>query len=156
MNSMHPDERQLQRFLNNQVSELEWKRLRKHLNSCPGCFAKLRDFLKLEMLLDDMPLCKAPDGLTEQIMEAIQSGPAGASEGAPSGEEQRSERSASGLSRRELSNGLVAAAATWLFVSTGLLGRLLSFDANGIGTGIRQSAEQLAYLIESVSRQLLL
>lgn len=156
MNSMHPDERQLQRFLNNHVSELEWKRLRKHLNGCPGCRARLRDFLKLEMLLDDMPLLKAPDGLTEQIMEAVQSGSEGASGGAPSGEEKRLERTASGRWRSELSNGLVAAAATWLFVSTGLLNRLLSIDADGLGTGIRQSAEQLAYLIESVSRQLLL
>ncbi|TVY01058.1 anti-sigma factor family protein [Paenibacillus cremeus] len=148
MNRMHPDKKTLQRFLNNRLSELDSKRIAQHLRTCSDCRYELDAYVELEMRLDALPLLEAPPGLSDNVMNTLR-------------QEQQADKSDTILPkqrtfwRTELANGLIAAAATFLFIYSGVLGKLISLDAFVLSEGVRSGATYVYRTIETISYQLL-
>lgn len=152
MNIMHPDDRTLQRYLNKHVDELMNKRVALHLRTCPDCRKRLAAFVDMELLLEEMPVLNAPPGLPDRVMEVLrQEGPAKADIAA--GKQATSGKKT--FWRAELANGLVATAATFLFIYSGAMGKLISLNGYELEAGVRNSTNYVFHTIEFLSKQLL-
>ncbi|MFE5323376.1 anti-sigma factor family protein [Paenibacillus sp. NPDC056579] len=152
---LHPDDRQLQRFLSNHCSELELKQIGRHIQGCPDCRTRLRAYLDMEVLLDDMPVMAAPAGLEDRVMNFIQMENQGSRIARETSAANQSPKSASRW-RPELMHGLVATAATYIFVSSGILGKLLSINADQLGADVQSKLAVVGIIVHRISIQLLL
>ncbi|MBP1990924.1 hypothetical protein [Paenibacillus eucommiae] len=93
----------------------------------------------LNKLLDDMPLLEANSGLTDEVMKSIQQ---------PNRESSHNEAGAGTVSRRQpYIHGVVAMAATFLLIHSGVFHKILTIDS-GI---VQLSAyiEKLSHLLSS-------
>ncbi|MCS7461380.1 anti-sigma factor [Paenibacillus doosanensis] len=144
---LHPDDRALQQFLNNACSELELKKIGRHIQSCPVCRTRLRAYLDMESLLDSLPLLHASPGLEDRVMQAIAAPPRAAS-GQP---EARPASARKPRWRAELLHGLVAAAATYLFVSSGVLGKIISINAEQWGADVQSKVAAVEWIVQRLS-----
>lgn len=158
MTGMHPKDHELLHYLNNRGPELEQRRMRRHLNDCSFCKERLSALLDVELALHELPLLSAPADLSERVLQSLRAiacpGDGGAFPGA-SEQVLRSEASRKPKRSLELMNGMVAVAATYLFVATGIVGKIASFSAGELESGVRYGAFQLYQVVETVSRQLL-
>ena len=152
MNIMHPDDRTLERYLNKHIDELMNKRVALHLRACPDCRRRLAAFVDMELLLENMPLLDAPSGLSDRVMEALRQEPPMAAERPALKQETAGKKT---FWRTELANGLVATAATFLFIYSGAMGKLISLDAYELEAGVRSGTRLLFQTIELLSKQLL-
>ncbi len=162
MTIIHPNDQELLRFLNKSCSELEYHRIGRHMKACAPCRRRLSDFLDVEQMLDQLAVEQAPAELTDRVISALRSGRADApadrsSPDYPAFETQASmpRRKWKPYWRTELLHGMVAMAATFLFIVSGVFGKLASLDPNQWEAGVRTGALQLFHVVESVSRQLL-
>ncbi|WP_282939840.1 zf-HC2 domain-containing protein [Paenibacillus sp. RC67] len=151
---LHPDDRHLQRFLNNACSELELKKIGRHIQGCPDCRTRLRAYLDMESLLDEMPLLQAPLELEDKVMAAI-----GKESQEHSFRVAASARSRSTSKRRtrwhnELVHGLVATAATYVFISSGILGKIMSINAEQLGDDVYSKVAVVEWIVQRISNQL--
>ncbi|WP_036746041.1 anti-sigma factor family protein [Paenibacillus sp. UNC451MF] len=150
---LHPDDRHLQRFLNNACSELELKKIGRHIQGCPDCRTRLRAYLEMESLLDEMPLLQAPEDIEDKVMGAI---------GRESREQSHRLREASARNeskrrtrwRNELVHGLVATAATYVFISSGVLGKIMSINAAQWGDDVQSKVAAVEWIVQQISMQL--
>ncbi|NHN35352.1 zf-HC2 domain-containing protein [Paenibacillus agricola] len=157
MNKLHPNERQLQRFLNRACTELENKRIKQHIHSCSDCRNRLHTYLNLEELLNKMNLLSPLPGLEERVMQVIRTESTikrqddhipGAIQ--PSSEHRRTS-SRSRIWCPELVNGLIATAATYLFISSGILGKIIAIGSGNWGAGIQTSFVELGQAVHKFS-----
>lgn len=149
---LHPDDRHLQRFLNNSCSELELKKIGRHIQGCPDCRTRLRAYLDMEALLNEMPLLQAPAGLEDKVMGAI-----GMESAEHSFRVAASSRPAAKRKTRwhnELVHGLVATAATYLFISSGILGKIMSINAEQWGDDVQSKVAAVEWIVQRISIQL--
>ncbi|MEK3911192.1 anti-sigma factor [Paenibacillus sp. FSL H7-0331] len=155
MNSQHPNERQLQRFLNRACSELEYKRIQQHIHICSGCRARLHTYLNLEELLNGMDVLSPTPGLEDRVMHKIREQSKEHIDNlVPTSSRPRKADPASAprrLWRPELINGLIATAATYLFVSSGILGRIISINAGQWGAGIQNTFTEIGNTVQHLS-----
>jgi hypothetical protein len=153
---LHPNDRQLQQYLNRMCTELEYLTFRKHFKNCKSCRTRLHTYLELETILDQMPLLSAAPALEERIMQTIQqqSGRSESIEDAISGVRITTVSSA-GRWRPELVNGLVAAAATFLFVTSGILGKLWTINPDSWGAGVQNQVAAIETVVTRISMQLI-
>ncbi|MCD1261075.1 hypothetical protein B5M42_019920 [Paenibacillus athensensis] len=86
----------------------------------------------LNKLLDDMPLLEPSAEFTRRVMQQVEGGPV------PILASKRIPRW-----RGEVVNGSVAIAATFVFISTGIVGKIVAFDSQ---------IAQLSLYIEKLSR----
>lgn len=151
---MHPNDQDLQRYLNRRCPELEGRRIGRHIKNCTVCRRKITDYVDMEMVLEELPVLQAPHHLTDRVMSAIV-----AAERPDALKPEASPTQASSNQRpywrSELVNGLVATAATYLFMMTGIVGKLMTLDANQLEAGFRTGTIQLFQAVETVSRHLL-
>ncbi|TDF94183.1 hypothetical protein [Paenibacillus piri] len=156
MNKHHLNDRQLQRYLNRTCSELEFVKSGKHLQVCPSCRNRLNTYLDMESVLEQMPLLAAPPGLQERIMRSVH---AAQEEDLPGIREpvygQRTVPSFVNRWRSELAHGLIAMAATFLFISSGILGKIMSINADNWGEGIQHQVLAIEAVVARISIQLL-
>ncbi|GAA4841538.1 hypothetical protein GCM10023310_19270 [Paenibacillus vulneris] len=150
---LHPDDHHLLRFLNSACSELELKKIGRHIQGCPDCRTRLRAYLDMESLLDQVPLLQAPEELTDKVMGAI---------GRESREQTlrvaaaaRHASKAKGRWHNELVHGLVATAATYVFISSGVLGKIMSINAEQWGDDVQSKVAALGWIVHQLSVQLL-
>lgn len=162
MTIMHPNDQELLRFLNKSCSELEYHRIGRHMKACAPCRRRLSEFLDVELMLEQLAVEQAPTELADRVMSALRSGTAHASSDRPSSDQPAFEAQASSPRhkrkpywRTELLHGMVAMAATFLFIVSGVFGKLTSLDPNQWEADVRTGALQLFHVVESVSRQLL-
>ncbi|MCG7218008.1 anti-sigma factor family protein [Paenibacillus mucilaginosus] len=160
MNIMHPNEQDLQRYLNNHMTELENRRVRRHLASCPPCRRKLSALLAVELELADLELLEAPAGLSDRVMAALReeglgNAEAEASRGSGPPGNAPTVKPAKPYWRRELVHGAIAMAATLMFVSSGLVGRLAALDSDRLEAGVRQGTMVWLQTVQTFSQQLL-
>ncbi|WP_090676110.1 hypothetical protein [Paenibacillus tianmuensis] len=118
--------------------------------------------MDVELMLDQLAVEQAPAELTDRVMSAVRSGRAHASPDRPLPDYPAFEAQASSPRRKwkpywrtELLHGMVAMAATFLFIVSGAFGKLMSLDPNQWEADVRTGALQLFHIVESVSRQLL-
>jgi predicted anti-sigma-YlaC factor YlaD len=150
MNIMHPENQELQRFLSKQGTELELRRVARHLAQCGKCRKRLEDFAELEArLVEELPLLQAPDSLTDRIMQQVYTKPW--ERESLSGEKP----SRQGWWRPELMNGLVAIAATFVLILTGIPRKLMHLDPQQLESGVELTVLQVSAFIQNVSQQLL-
>ncbi|MED4600309.1 hypothetical protein P9314_06290 [Paenibacillus validus] len=158
MTGIHPKDHELLHYLNNRCPELETRRIRRHLNDCSFCRERLSAFLDVELALNELPLISAPAGMSERVLQALKTDARsgdGSSSLSPSDRVFRSEAARKPKRSSELMNGMVAIAATYLFIATGIIGKITSFSADGLESGVRNGAIQLYQAVETVSRHLL-
>ncbi|WP_426451488.1 anti-sigma factor family protein [Paenibacillus sp. S-38] len=156
MNIMHPNEKELQHYLNKHMTDLENRRIRRHLSSCPPCRRKLSALLAVELELAELPVLEAPADLTTRVMSALRKVPHPEAEGPPG---RRHDAHAAGQAkpywRRELFHGAIAMVATLMFVSSGLVGRLAALDSDRLEAGVRQGALVWLQTVQTFSHHLL-
>lgn len=149
MSKRHPDDQQLQKYLNKTCSEHEYRRIHHHLQSCPGCKSQLYGYMELESLLDRLPVLAAPSGLEESIMESIRE----------SGTGERPQPSAkasyAARFRLELVHGFIAAAATFLFISSGMWTRMMSINPVQWSEDVQSKVSVIEVVVQRISAQLL-
>jgi hypothetical protein len=149
LNKPHPNERQLQQYLNSACSELESRRIKRHVYECLSCRTRLHTYLNMEILLDDMPLLMPSSDLEERIMRSIRSEPAGSGDSPIPLTARRA--SAAGRWSPELINGLIATAATYLFISSGVLNKIMTINAAQWGEDIHDSVEMIGFVVHRLS-----
>ncbi|WP_063915648.1 anti-sigma factor family protein [Paenibacillus elgii] len=156
MTIMHPKDQELLRYLNKSCSELEYHRIARHMKACAPCRGRLADFLDVELMLDQLAVEQAPAELTDRVMSALRSSDRPLPV-RPALEAQASSPRRKWMPywRTELLHGMVAMAATFLFIISGVFGKLTSLDPNRWEADVRTGALQLFHVVESVSRQLL-
>ncbi|KEQ24556.1 hypothetical protein [Paenibacillus tyrfis] len=156
MTIMHPNDQELLRFLNKSCSELEYHRIARHMKACAPCRGRLSDFLDVELMLDQLAVEQAPAELADRVMSALRSSDRPLPD-RPVFEAQPSSPRRKWVPywRTELLHGMVAMAATFLFIISGVFGKLTSLDPNRWEADVRTGALQLFHVVESVSRQLL-
>ncbi|MBP1157112.1 hypothetical protein [Paenibacillus sp. PvR148] len=108
----------------------------------------------METDLEELPVLQAPSDLTHRVMSVIEGAAQTAVSGMDAGRISSNHKRRS-YWRSELVNGLVATAATYLFISTGIVGKLITLDAIRLEAGLRTGAIQLFQAVEAVSRNLL-
>lgn len=153
MSIRHPSERELQRFLNGSCVETEHKRLSRHMQRCVLCRGKLHGYLELEQTLGRMAPLQAPPRLADRIMRQI-SLPSEIQAEAESRQREK-ERPSRPFWRSELANGLIATGATFLFVSTGITGKLMTLNPAALETSVADGIAQWSRLVAALSEQLL-
>lgn len=149
MNIMHPEDQQLQRYLNNHCTELEHKRITRHLTKCVNCRKRYDDFAELDTILDQLPLLEAPEHLTDTIMRQVYVKPwerENPAEGRPA---------LKSWWRPELMNGLIAVTATFVLIMTGIPRKLMHLDAQRLESGVELTVMQVSEFIVNMSQQLL-
>jgi len=67
----HISNDELNRFIDNELSEQEKESIEKHLNECTLCFDELKSFSALQSLLLENHDEKAPEGIETTIMKKI-------------------------------------------------------------------------------------
>jgi hypothetical protein len=152
MKTQHPNDRQLLQYLNRMCSELEFNHTAKHIQICASCRTRLHAFIEMESVLDQMPLMTAPPLLEDRIMKSISKGASRLSDTNPSPRQQPSSVS---RRRSELINGLIAVAATFLFINSGILGKIMSINANNWGEGVQNQLIAIESVVTRLSLQLL-
>ncbi|SFL69563.1 hypothetical protein SAMN03159341_108263 [Paenibacillus sp. 1_12] len=155
MNSQHPNDRQLQRFLNRACSELEYKRIQQHIHICSGCRARLHTYLNLEEFLNNMDVLAPVSGLEDRVMQRIrEESNEHFDERLSASSHTRKPKSAASRSRlwrSELINGLIATAATYLFISSGIMGKIISINAGDWGEGIQSTFMEIGNTVQQIS-----
>lgn len=149
MNKQHPDDLQLQRYLNKACSEHEYKRIRHHLRSCPVCKSSLYAFVELESALEDLPLLEAPPGLEENVMQAVREARKPQTAPARSGPNHHARF------RSELVHCFIATAATFLFISSGLWTRMVTMNPVQWSADVQHQVSFIELLVHRLSVQLL-
>jgi len=150
----HPDDRQLQRFLNSECSELELKKVGRHIQGCPDCRTRLRAYLDMEAVLNQMPVLTAPADLEDRVMTSI----GNELQGSRTAREALARHNGSGRVPRwrpELIHGLVATAATYVFVASGIMGRIMSINADRLGADVQSRVEAAHDILQRISIHLL-
>ncbi|NEN84183.1 hypothetical protein [Paenibacillus elgii] len=112
--------------------------------------------MDVELMLDQLAVEQAPAELTDRVMSALRSSDRPLPV-RPALEAQASSPRRKWMPywRTELLHGMVAMAATFLFIISGVFGKLTSLDPNQWEADVRTGALQLFHVVESVSRQLL-
>jgi hypothetical protein len=148
MNKQHPDDLQLQRFLNRTCSEHEYKRFQHHIHGCPDCRSRLHAYMDIESRLDHLSVLTAPSGLEDQIMKVIHNkSEAPALPSPPSSPVTRW--------RSELIHGFIAMAATFLFISSGVWGKMLSINPVLWSEDVQSKVSVIELVVQRISIQLL-
>ncbi|NOU92644.1 hypothetical protein GC093_05290 [Paenibacillus sp. LMG 31456] len=156
MNNTHLNERQLQRYLNRMCTELEFNKMGKHIHGCTSCRTRLHSLLEMELLLDQMPLLAAPPKLEDRIMKSIYAD-AGADIGKQAISSVIQKRGAGAVNRyrSELVNGFIAVAATYLFINSGIIGKIISINADSWGADVQNRVAAIESVVTRISIQLL-
>ncbi|WP_281889635.1 hypothetical protein [Paenibacillus sp. YYML68] len=156
MTHTHPNDHALQHYMNNQYPELEAWRIHRHLHGCRLCKERLAALIDVELMLDELPIVRAPEQLEDRIMQHLREDEAAVVEST-----KRSSRTQATSTRRkrharpELVNGFVAITATYLFISSGVIGAIASFNEGRLQYGIQVGTLQLQQAVETISRQFL-
>jgi hypothetical protein len=89
-------------------------------------------------------------------MKSVYSGTEAGSEELPAlPEEQKLSLSAVNRWRSELINGLIAVAATFLFINSGIIGKIMSINADHWGAGVQNQVAVIESVVTKISIQLL-
>jgi hypothetical protein len=158
LNNLHPNERQLQRFLNKACTELEYKRIKQHIHVCSSCRARLHAYLNLEELLNELDVLTPRLGLEERVMQAIRTesrdredAAAGLSINSRNVRDSGKTTSRKLFASPELINGLIATAATYLFVGSGILGKIMSINAGEWEADVQSRFEDISLAVQQIS-----
>ncbi|MCZ8523472.1 MULTISPECIES: anti-sigma factor [Paenibacillus] len=156
MNIMHPNEQELQRYLNKRTPELESRRIRRHLRSCPPCRRKLGALLEIEEQLDGLEMLVAPPDLSDRVLTELKREDRGDVPSLPNATRDfRAAPPEKTYWRKELLHGMIAMAATLMFISSGLVRRLVALDSDQLQEGVRYGAAVWLQTVQTVSHQLL-
>ncbi|SDE39957.1 hypothetical protein SAMN02799630_05342 [Paenibacillus sp. UNCCL117] len=161
MAGKHPNDQELLMDLNRRCSELDSRRIRAHLSGCAFCRRRLSALLDIELALEELPLLKAPDELVGRVLRDLNGGQAAPAEDGASSAGRTEARPVTGSPvsgpgwKRELTNGMLAIAATYLFIASGIVGKISSLSTQELESGVRLGASQLSQAVEAVSRHLL-
>ncbi|MCZ8517783.1 hypothetical protein O9H85_36950 [Paenibacillus filicis] len=140
MRIMHPEDKELQRYLNQSCDEIAYQRIHRHLRMCSLCRGKLKNYMELDRLLDSMPLLEAPKDLPDRVARRLRY-----PESRPPVKRP--------FWRSELANGLIATAATFIFVATGIMGKLVTLNPEALGSDVEERVLQLYRWLEFISHQ---
>ncbi len=125
MMSRHLSDKQLLAVLYG--SELLKPERRQHLHSCPSCRQSYALLREMELQLQQLPQDAVPEQFADKVMQSLHSF-------------QPSFPKAGSFTRfkkyNEFIHGLIAAAATYFFVASGMLNKLILLETNGVGEGI--------------------
>lgn len=69
---MHPNDQELQRYLNRRCSAKEDRRIGYHIKACSGCRRRISVLLDMEMALEELPVLQAPSDLADRVMSSIE------------------------------------------------------------------------------------
>lgn len=160
LNMLHPNERQLQRFLNRACSELEFKRIQQHIHTCSDCRNRLHTYLNLEELLNKMDVLAPSSGFAERVMQGIRTESSGSLlqdknmiTFKPEGLKKTNSRSR--IWHPELVNGMIATAATYLFISSGILSKIITINAGDWESGVQSRFEEIGLAVHKLSMYLI-
>jgi hypothetical protein len=149
MSVTHPDDQMLERYRNHSLTPELAGRLEGHVTACATCRNRLEAFSTMDRRLSEFPMENPSEGFTDRLMMAL-----------PALEDSRrfltkahgtspSKKRRQWLFRPELANALVATAATYLFISSGILETVLSLDPGRVEYGIHT---KLALVLDWVDR----
>jgi hypothetical protein len=133
----HPSERQLQQYLNSGCTLSETERVHSHVKGCVACFRKLEAYMDLDRHLGEDQLLSPAPGFSSRVMRSIQT---------PSAPPVHKRR----IWNPEFIHTSIAGIATYLFISTGILGKLSSFDRHALGTHVQAGVSVAVQRIEHV------
>ncbi|WP_341419383.1 hypothetical protein [Paenibacillus filicis] len=136
------------------------------MDICPFCKRRLTVLLDIELALEELPLLKAPCELADRVLQALhvrgkrdipgRTPPARPPVPIPPLAEAASSQTAYNPRwKRELTHGMLALAATYLFIASGIIGRITSLNTRELESGVRFGAAQLFQAMDAVSRHLL-
>lgn len=140
----HPDDQTLERYRIRKLTAKKAAMVQKHMVHCLECSSKLRSMESLDQRLTTCSLEEPSADFTLHVMANLSS-PARKSD---TGKHYlAAERRSFGF-RPEMTNALVAIAATYLFVSSGFISAVISVDSgvleNQLYTGIETITEWVA------------
>jgi hypothetical protein len=108
--------------------------------------------IRVNRMLDELPLEAPSNGFTERVMKELERRERHGWTTSQLGPEQPSRWQR--VMRAELSNGLIAAAATYFFIASGLIDRLISADVQQWSLKLASTVSEAAWAGEGVVREL--
>lgn len=134
MNIRHPEDRTLELYRSSELTPDQAERVRLHAASCSECACKLEAMERMNALMGKLELESPREDFTDRVMQSIVSlenrrTPLPDASKLPP---VQAGRRFAWLLRPELYNVAVATAATYLFVSTGLLKAMFSMDPGSV------------------------
>jgi hypothetical protein len=155
MKTLHPNDRQLQQYLNRMCTETDFAKIRKHVKICTSCQIRLHTYLDMEKQLDQMPLLAVPTQMADRIMSSILAETHSSPDG--SGRLKTTAPSSGSIGRwsPELVNGLIAVAATFLFVTSGIIGDILSINPDNWGADVQNKVAAIESVVTKISLQII-
>lgn len=116
----HLNERTLEQLRTHTLSLLELEQAKRHIGSCPHCGARYQAVVALDQRLASLPLEEPTAEFTRQVLSLLD---------APVKQDNiRRKPARPSWFRPELANALVATAATYAFLTSGVLQALFSIN----------------------------
>jgi hypothetical protein len=113
---------------------------------------ELAAHIRLNRILDELPLEAPPDDFTDRVMKELEWRESRGWAVPQVSPEQPSRWQ--WVIRAELSNGLVAAAATYFFIASGFIDRLISADVQQWSLKLASTVSEAAWAGEGAVREL--
>lgn len=148
MSIRHPGDQTLERYRNLSLNQEEAGRVGVHLKGCSCCRDRLAALAELDRRLSVLAMEDTPEDFTDRLMAALPVTD-------PSFRPDHSAGSSASGNRRhrfirpELANAMVATAATYLFISSGIIGKVFYLDPGQVEGGFQA---KLAVFLEWVDR----
>jgi len=128
MPAVHPTELQLQRYLDQSLDPAQTERIKKHLKLCPSCGEAMAVLQQVEEILRRLPEEAPSEGFTDRLMARIDPTAADSFAQPAAGRKRRF--------RPELINAMVATAATYFLLSSGILKSLLHLNPSTLESSL--------------------
>lgn len=151
----HPGDRTLEKYRSRSLTHEQAVKVARHLQVCPHCASRLEQWKVLDGILSeaelDAPSLKFADrvleGLTQPLPLADKK-PAGGDDAVRQTPPRRSRL------RPELTNALVAMAATYVFVSSGFIGAVFYVAPNVVEARLYTGIQTVAEWVDQLSQAL--
>lgn len=131
MGIRHPDDRKLVRYLSLSLNQEEAEAVARHIEECKDCAHRQSAWRGTIRRMDGFVQDEPSAPFTERVMAAL---PPAFGHPVSTGWEESPRRIA--FLRPELAHALLATAATYLFLSTGIVQRLYTLDAGAVQAGL--------------------
>lgn len=149
MSIRHPGDLTLERYRNHSLKPDEAWKLEGHLKACPLCRSRLEAWAETDKRLAELRPESPSEGFTDKVMQALPPLCGAGSLLQPDAEAPASKARKPLPLRPELTHAMVATAATYLFISSGVLGTVLTLDPGKMEFGFQY---RLSLLLEWVDR----
>ncbi|WP_438448481.1 anti-sigma factor family protein [Gorillibacterium sp. sgz5001074] len=136
MNRPHPDDRTLELYRSCKLPETEADKIRLHMERCAACSAKLQALERLERHLHELSTESPGVDFTDRVMQALSASEVQVAARLNGENASVAKRRFGWMLRPELYNVLLATAATYLFVSTGILQAIFTVDSGTMEAGL--------------------